>query len=71
MAKLPNKPKAFGLRAETSPPPGLAEGKASGEKLSGSVLAYNEEETIPELYRRVSDVMDSLDDLVLGIDQIL
>ncbi|MDB9413610.1 glycosyltransferase family 2 protein [Microcystis aeruginosa] len=33
-------------------------------KYSLIVPIYNEEETIPELYRRVSDVMDSLDDSV-------
>jgi dolichol-phosphate mannosyltransferase len=33
-------------------------------KYSLIIPIYNEEETIPELYRRVSDVMDSLDDSV-------
>lgn len=33
-------------------------------KYSLIIPIYNEEETIPELYRRVSDVMDSLDDFV-------
>jgi dolichol-phosphate mannosyltransferase len=33
-------------------------------KYSLIIPIYNEEETIPELYRRVSDVMDSLDDTV-------
>jgi len=33
-------------------------------KYSLIIPIYNEEETIPELYRRVSDIMDSLDDSV-------
>ncbi|MDB9418667.1 glycosyltransferase family 2 protein [Microcystis aeruginosa] len=33
-------------------------------KYSLIIPIYNEEETIPELYRRISDVMDSLDDSV-------
>ncbi|MDJ0544402.1 MAG: glycosyltransferase, partial [Microcystis sp. M53601_WE4] len=33
-------------------------------KYSLIIPIYNEEETIPELYRRVSAVMDSLDDSV-------
>jgi dolichol-phosphate mannosyltransferase len=33
-------------------------------KYSLIIPIYNEEESIPELYRRVSDVMDSLDDSV-------
>ncbi|MCA2553402.1 MAG: glycosyltransferase, partial [Microcystis sp. M04BS1] len=33
-------------------------------KYSLIIPIYNEEETILELYRRVSDVMDSLDDSV-------